>query len=609
MHADSTAYPKLVESPFGAIRSDTSAQYLLEKAKDVLSANPRLARRFSDKALKIAEEKNDTANIFTAWHTKGIIEFYAGNYTKSLEFYLKALRAGEEMHDTSAMSRTSNNIGILLEKSGNPDAAKNYYFKALKLYESSGDNDGVAAALNNLGNIYQSLDSLNLALDYYNRVEKIRSELGDSLYLAYCYGNIGNLYVRKKAYETAEKYYHKGQAIFEKLNDTAALARSYMNMAVVTLERKQYKKAGRLLHTGLDYANLVNDQSLIALYYQTFADMYAAQGEHKKAYDWRMKYETANSSYLNQENMRQINEMQIKYETASKARQIELLKKEQELKEIRIQQQSEQLRRSRTQFIILVVIIVLLLISAYLLIRSYRLSQRAQLHKEKLRHQEDQLRTIIHTQEAERNRFARDLHDGLGQYLTALKMSILNFESRQKLSDADRNSLFDKIMTQFNDIYLELRHISFNIMPQVLLQKGLIPAMEELTRKLNESGNIHVDLFAYGVSKRLNSDQEIAVYRIIQELINNAIRHSHSNAMTITFTEHAAEYNIMLETNGKGFDTTTLHRKKGNGWKNILSRLEMLGGHIETDSSPMSNNSTFIIDIPFVYEQQAHITG
>ena len=599
---DAKDFPKLTEYPTGRLSADSTAAYLLGRAEKILDKNPKEARKLINKAASIAEKKNQRTHLYTAWHLMGLLEFVSGSYAESLRFYLKAIDIAEELDDTASLSRTNNNLGILMEKSGNTQEAREYYFKALDFYKAQGDTEGVASALNNLGNVYQSTDSLEAAMECYRRVVEIRTSLGDSLYLAYCYGNIGNLLLKKDQPDSAEFQYNKGLRIFEQLKDTAALARSFLNLATVKKEQGIFSAAELKLNSGLDLAKATNDKALLALYYETYADFYAETGNFRQAYIWRIKYETVHNSYLDEEKMRQMNEMQIKYESESKARQIQLLTKEHQLKELQLQQQSVRLERTRAQFVILVVIVVLILISGYLLIRSYRLGQKAQLHQEKIRHREDQLQAVIRTQEEERNRFARDLHDGLGQYMTALKMSIINFEQQHEIDEQERSRRFERIMKLFNDIYQELRNITFNIMPQVLLQKGLVPATEELIRKMKETAGIDVSLFTYGVSRRLNSEQEIAIYRIVQELLNNAVKHSGSNSITITFTEHEREFNIIVESNGGGFDKTRLQKSRGNGWKNILSRLELLGGTIEADSSPAGNNSTFIIDIPVNHE-------
>lgn len=595
-------FPRLTEYSTGSDDSTVIATRLINRANGIMRQNPGSARKLLYDAIKFAANDSESLVRYNAWHALGMLEFYSGSYSESLKYYLRALRLSETNNDTVAMSNTKNNLGILLEKSGNLTDAMKYYSQALELSKRLGDQDGIAASLNNLGNAYQGIDSLDLALDYYRQVEQIRAQQHDSLYLAFCYGNIGNLLLKQEKKDEAGTYYGKGMSIFKKLNDTASLARSYMNLAILSREQGKYPYAFSMLDTGINLARNANEKALMALFGETYSETYALAGNYKKAYEWRLEYETAHNSYLSDENMKLINEMQIRFESESKARQIELLKKERELKELHIRQQSAKLDRSRIQMFILVIVVVLTLVSSYLFFRSYRMGQKARFHKEKIRHREDQIRTIIQTQENERNRFARDLHDGLGQYLTALKLSIINFSSQAGLPEKKQSESFDKIMLLFNDIYQELRNITFNIMPQVLLNKGLVPAMEELVRKMHDTVNINISLFAYGVKKRLPSEKEIALYRIIQELLNNAIKHAQSREATITFTEHEKEFNVMVETSGQEFSSETASKHKGNGWKNILSRLEMLNGRIETDTSPVRNTTIFIIDIPVNHE-------
>lgn len=591
------------DSSWRYVYDEGPGQVLIQRAKEKIATRPSDAKAYALQAVEFAKSKNDSTVLYEGLHLLGMVSFYEGDYPAAFKYYLDALRISELNQDTSSISRTSNNIGVLMEKTSKLEEAITYYRKTLLLNEKTGDRDGVATVLNNLGNIYKNTDSTDQALAYYQESLNIRESCGDSLYMAYCYGNIGNVYIDQNKLNLAEQYYHEALLIFRELGDLNALARTHLNMSLILREKGQLNKAVNLLLDGLKLARETEEKDLLSRYFEAIADTYARIGDYEKAYVWQVKHHDINDSILNQESLAHINELRIKYQSESKAKEIELLKKEHELVELRLQKQAVRLKRSKTQLGILVLFTFFVSGTAYMIFLSYRLAQKARFDNEKLKYQEAQIRAIIKTQESERNRFAKDLHDVLGQYLTALKMNIINFEPRQALNEVKRKNIYDNAMELFDDIYAELRNITFNIMPLVLVEKGLIPAIEELSRKINRTGKVQMIVYQYEMNEKLSLDCEVAIYRIIQEIVNNAIKHSASTAINVVFTNHIDFLNIMIETNGKGFSKNALIESKGKGWGNIRSRLEMLKGTIEIDSDPVGVNNTFIIDIPFNNEK------
>jgi two-component system NarL family sensor kinase len=261
-------------------------------------------------------------------------------------------------------------------------------------------------------------------------------------------------------------------------------------------------------------------------------------------------------------------------------------KYETEKKELLIQDQ--QLKLERTQIITIGLVIVLAFIALLILLwrRQTKLQEQRKLERHQHENQEKLTKTVISLQEKERSRFAQDLHDGFGQLITALKIQF------EKLGQ--RNDGISELIQHMHD---EIRNVSFALSPQVLVRDGLVQALKELSFRINRSNTISMSVQTTGLQRRLSSDLEITLYRICQEWINNVLKYSGATRMDVQLIEHTDEIVLMIEDNGKGFAIDALETGSGNGWKNIQSRVLILNGQVEVDSSPDRPGTTFTANI------------
>jgi signal transduction histidine kinase len=148
------------------------------------------------------------------------------------------------------------------------------------------------------------------------------------------------------------------------------------------------------------------------------------------------------------------------------------------------------------------------------------------------------------------------------------------------------------------DMYDELRGVCFNLMPTTLIRLGLIDAISEFVGRVNMAGKIEIEVTNYGFENRLEELSEISLYRVVQEWVNNILKYSNANTVVIQFTKEEDELTLTLEDDGIGFDTSKLGQSNGNGWKNINSRVKLLGGTVDVDSTIGHEGTILIINIP-----------
>ncbi len=199
---------------------------------------------------------------------------------------------------------------------------------------------------------------------------------------------------------------------------------------------------------------------------------------------------------------------------------------------------------------------------------------------------------VLEAEERERIRIARDLHDGIGQTLAAARMTLSNYLSQKKIVvDEIQNSL-----DLLEDSIREVREISHNMMPGSLTKFGLSSALKQFVNKTNALCTFHIDLQIVAIKERLDEKVEMMLYRIVQEIISNIIRHAEATKVSIELVKHDNEVILMVEDNGKGFDSENL-KNQGIGLKNIATRVEYLNGFVNFDST-IGHGTSVVIEIP-----------
>lgn len=235
-------------------------------------------------------------------------------------------------------------------------------------------------------------------------------------------------------------------------------------------------------------------------------------------------------------------------------------------------------------FIVSMVIVFLLSIFVILFFVKYQrrlLAQQKAREKEAADYQRDLLKTTIDSQEVERNRIAKELHDEIGAMLTTTKLYAGQINA--DLSNTDLNVVTSKMNLLFDDMIQNTRRISQDLRPVILDKLGLIEGIESLIDTINESGELSV-VFEQESIQLSNKQMELNLYRILQELLNNTLKHAEATAVEITLNGITEKCKLTYRDNGKGIDHKELKNKKGIGLKNIESRVSILSGTLHFNS-------------------------
>jgi len=425
---------------------------------------------------------------------------------------------------------------------------------------------------------YDDLNQPDKALEYhFANVANAKNE--DDL--ATTFNNIGNSFRKKGAFAKAESYFLKSVGLTKKLSgQDYELATVYNNLSHVSWELKRPKFAKLYRDTALFYSHKSNNvEKLLDTYYDSY-EMCEKNNDYENASHFLKTYIAIKDSAMNSEKTKTIYELQTKYESEKKEREIALLKSDSIIKDM-------ELRQSRN---LVFIIISTVIFSCVLVLLTYKRSK----YKERLAHareteelQKQRFRAVLEAEENERSRVAKDLHDGIGQLLSIAKLSLSAIE----VNGEDPERLLKNSMQLIDEAAKEVRSISHNMMPAALTEIGLDAALRDLFFKINASKLLNVDLRAKGLEERLPPSVEIAIYRVVQEVISNMIKHSKADRIVVILERWGSTLKLSISDNGIGFEKELIAKSKGLGWKNILSRISMLNGHIEVDTQPGSGTN------------------
>ena len=235
------------------------------------------------------------------------------------------------------------------------------------------------------------------------------------------------------------------------------------------------------------------------------------------------------------------------------------------------------------------ILIMLAFAMAFVLFVNYSQKKilREQMHTQKLafEHQQELLHSNILTQEAERKRIARDLHDEIGSKLNVIFLNIHRIKEFSG-SEEDLGTITDEIELVINKTIDSTRLISHELLPPTLEEFGLVEAIKELQYGYSQVDNLQVRFIAMENENNIeNKLIELNLFRVIQELIKNSISHGEATQIDIKLWAETELIKLTYEDNGMGFDSNQLNTKKGLGMKNIESRLQMVNANYQFNSS------------------------
>jgi len=232
-----------------------------------------------------------------------------------------------------------------------------------------------------------------------------------------------------------------------------------------------------------------------------------------------------------------------------------------------------------------------------LLFINYRHKQRLQLqriHDLETRQLLTATEAVLKGEEQERSRLAKDLHDGLGGMLSGIKYSFNTMKGNLILTPENAKA-FERSMDMLDSSIKEMRRVAHNMMPEALVKFGLDTALKDFCNDISNSGALQVSYQSIGVENaKIDQTTAITIYRIVQELINNTMKHAVAQTALVQLSKAENQMSVTVEDDGKGFDTAMLSGSRGIGWSSIQNRVEFLKGKLDVHSQPGKGTSVLI---------------
>lgn len=520
-----------------------------------------------------------------------------GNYDKSLEYYSRAKQYFQILGDSFNMSKTHHAIGKKYMKTGFYIESESILKSLLKKPYAENYPNNKSWILYELAELSKLRGDNYSALLLMEEAKNVNYFQGDSLLEAkYSIGKI-DAYIMLNELDSALISAFKAFDVSSQLKNLELISESLYYVGFINKLKNENETAIKYLLKSEDllpYKDYDNHRKKI---YAELANAYEQVENYKSALVYKKKYSALNDSILNQARIESISNLALKYGTKEKESNIKLLEIDKQYAEQRNKQQ-------RRALYFLAVGLFLALGFVYFLKRFYdqRITstniinqQREEINQRKIKELEDEIKiasmhSVIEGQEIERERIAKELHDSLGGLLSTIKLQIDNAKTAPK---TNHNGVFSRAHELLDTAVEEVRTISRNLQPVSLKKLGLVAAIKDLINRFEGENIPEVYFQYYDVPTQMNKMVSLSVYRIIQELLNNSLKHAKAKEILIQINSEDDDLVIQYEDDGIGYDQTQIP-KKGMGLENIKSRVNYLHGSLSVDTQPGEGLSVLI---------------
>ncbi|MDA3615294.1 tetratricopeptide repeat-containing sensor histidine kinase [Polluticaenibacter yanchengensis] len=545
----------------------------------------------------------------------GIAEYKKGNYDIASKYLDSCITEAKKTHNEANELKALNNLGNIESDKGNNLKAVEYYQKALKVADKLNDQKYIAHINKNIGALYASLKRFDESLKYYYVAEKAAVNFNDSLLIADCHNNIGIIYEQQQKFDEAITRYDKALEIYEKLRSNDGLAMTFSNLAIVYKLKKNYEKAiefnkkslalsqangdkwaeaATLNNIGNLYGilgknDLYNEFSLKSLaiakeikaneiiytVYENLADVNFKLSNYAKAYEYQKLFAAAKDSFNNIEVNKQFSELNIKYETE---------KKEKALAETKLKLTKEEVdSKQKNLWLIILIGLVLILLIVF---RSFRIKSRLKQEKLNLQNKLLEEQTLAKIQQ-QRLEISSELHDSLGAQLTFVNNVLDGIKVKPEKLDEDTSKKIDILSDLSGNAVLELRNTIWALNTDDILLSGLKNKMLNFRKNAAEANENIQFQFNFDITHdvKLNTKQAINIFRLFQEVLNNAIKHAHASNINTAITQKDDQLEIIIEDDGVGFDWDK-NKTQSYGLSNIQQRVALINGSLKVKTGP-----------------------
>ncbi|MBC7866280.1 MAG: tetratricopeptide repeat protein [Gloeobacteraceae cyanobacterium ES-bin-316] len=500
------------------------------------------------------------------------------NFAEATRYLTRAQSISETNNFPQILAQALNVLGSIYRTNDQEDKAIKYFKQSLAISKKNNYLHGLARSSYNLGTTQlvrapKGSSKANAALQLIYMALDIVKKLKDTPSIIVQTRGLANVYINQRNYDAALLKLQESEQLIRLTGKEFDFVIHYNQVAKIYNDKKKYATAIQYYKTGLELAEKYKVPRLMCMYYAGMAETYEKAGNYKKANRYNQLNIQMHDALVSKENFAAAADIQNRYEAAKKDNEL--------LKMAAINKQ-----RNTVNSILIAATLGLLLLG---LLGYKNFKSRS---KVSIQQQELQLQKIIQLekdkqiisidamlkgQEEERSRIAKDLHDGIGSLLSGTKLSFMNV--REMLSLKSGKAIqFDKSLSMLDNTIGDLRKVAQNLMPEALVKFGLYEALRDLCDTVQTSSGIKIVYQSFGEKRILDNTAVVFIYRIVQELVNNVVKHANASEVIVQLSMTDDKTVITVEDNGKGFDKSLLLNSTGAGMSNIHFRVQYFNG-------------------------------
>ncbi|WP_117879778.1 tetratricopeptide repeat-containing sensor histidine kinase [Aureibaculum luteum] len=605
---------QIVSDSLRAKKYYKASTYALQNLNDL-----KLSHIYLDSAMFYSQKSKFSDSEAKCHFLYGLLERIGGNYEVALEHLDKNINYYK--NDSTNKSYALFQVGVIHRLRGDYKKSLSTYFEILKIFEHKKDSFAMASTLNSIGNIYGEMDKYDKAIENYSRANGIFIKKDKKRDMSNAYQNIGEIYIRKKDTIAAQDNMKKSLLIAEDINEPYAKANAlfglgrtylrshpkksleYFKESESILEKIQYNSLKLKVYRDLGHYYRKYNYEKALIYYnkglalseelgelppkeeilEGLSFIYESKKQFQKAYNYQSKYIIVKDSIFNIENTRGLNLLQSQFDSEKKDKEIAQ-------QNLQLVQNEKEFQKKKTQYSYMTGAALILLIG---LTSLWFINQQRQKRKNqeilslKREQQVQTLESLMEGEENERIRISKELHDGVNVDLSAIKYKLTSMLEKN-------NEVINEVVTMIDKSCEQVRAISHNLVPPSLKDFSLVETIEDFCTTANSIHNSEITFTYIGESISISKKAEVNIFRIVQELVNNSIKHAEATEINVQLSNHNNNIQLTVEDNGKGFNKEEI-KSNGIGLKNIQSRVDYLSAKLDFSSN--EKGTSYIIDI------------
>ena len=612
-----------LENELALVDNISRIEYMIKLSELYFDISLKKSADYADSALLESRKINNKKGEADALNKLGNIHWVTSNYNTAMERYLEALEIREEIGDSAGIAGCYNNLGIIASEFNDYDIAIEYTQKAYAINNKINNINDIATNYNNLGTYYHEMKEYSKALNYYFLNLNLLEELNDKTSLSYTLNNIGEIYNENKKYSEALSYYYRALKIQEEINEISGMAVSKLNLGDVYLKKGDLKNAYKFLYECLTISKKIGYRDIQAYCYELLAKYYEEKENFSEAYKYSRLFSETEDSIFSEQTGRRFAEMQVSFESELKDREIELMKRNEELRNL-------QLKKQENRIMYLVISLLLITFLVLLVIRSYFLRKKnlqsvkkknVELFysSKKLKKSEIQLKD---TNESMDRFFSIIAHDLINPFHALFTLTEMLNNQNEELKEEEVIKYSQLINTSAKNLYNLLN----NLLQWTKAQTGKLDNRPEYL-DVNDPVNTVIAILSIAAREKkiklishIKKNHKVycdknLLLTILRNLIHNAIKYSKNGEkieISTVIKNGFTEFSIV--DNGIGisktnmdnlfnikhsFSTKGTNNEEGTGLGLILCKefVEIMGGKIWAESTP-ETGTTFKFTVP-----------